>query len=277
MAGPGARYLRLRHRLPSGLLATGLLFSPLAVAPESTPSVSLDTLLAPPPSAGYSTDTESLGTPIGSFGAGDYAGYVQESDPSSTNLQLMRDGFVDGYGASWTEGTTGRALIELVVAFSGGQGARQWLSSARQAAKSSAFFKHDLQVPGIGPFFGVHYADPSRPSYADAVSFVKGNDFFTVGFVSTSDDLGNAAAAQAKKQFDMAPSDSIPPAQWPENLNLLAGGLAAVRHALAAAVALVVIGFAAALGLFIYVRRHENGSGGAKLSLDGEQKEPPGG
>ena len=128
----------------------------------------------------------------------------------------------------------------------------------------------------MGPYYGVHYANPSGPSYADAVSFVKGNDFFTVGFISSADDLGRAAAVQARKQYDSAPDDSIPPSRWPENLRLLAGGIGALKIAAFVALGVVVCGLLGAVALFFYVRRQASSSANGKLSLDGESQPPDG-
>jgi hypothetical protein len=266
MGGPGGPFRS--RRLAAKTLV--LISSGALIAATPGPSVSLDTLLAPPPT-GYAADVEANGTPLGPFSATEYAGFVQADNTQAAASALSRDGFVAGYAGSWTEQTSGRGLVELVVAFSGGAGARSWLGTAQAAARASDYYKGAIPVAGVGPYYGVRYANPTVPSYADVVSFVKGNDFFTVGFVSSTDDLGAAAATQAKKQFDAAPPDSIPPAQWPENLSLLAGGIDSVKVVLLAAVGIVVVGFAVSLALFLYVRRT-----GGKLSLDGESRPPDG-
>jgi hypothetical protein len=269
MGGRGGRFRRLADAL-------GLISSAALIAAAPSPSVSLDTVLAPPPSPTYAPDTEGNGTPVGAFDATEYANYVSGGSDSNLARTLAQDGFVAGYGASWTEQTNGRALVELVAAFSGGNGAHSWLATAQTAARSSDFYKRSIAVVGIGPYYGVHYADPSGPSYADVVSFVKGNDFFTVGFISSADDLGTAAAIQAKKQFDSAPADSIPPSQWPENLRLLAGWIGAVKIAALISGGVVLLGFLVSFALFFYVRREASRSANGKLSLDGESRPPDG-
>ncbi len=265
MGGPGAQFRRRRsRRLAEAALA--LIYSGAVIA-APTPVVSLNSMLASPPTSGYVPDTESSGTPIGTFDASEYAGEVGDE---STLKALSRDGFAGGFGASWTEQSSGRALAELVVAFAGGDGARSWLGTAKAAAQASTYYQGSITAFGVGPYYGVRYTDPKGPTYAQVVSFVKGNDFFTVGFISNADDLGNSAALQAKKQFDFAPADSIPPSQWPEKLRLLAGGKDALKLGAIAAVTLVVIGFLFSFGLFVYVRRQGSAAVDAKLSVDGK-------
>lgn len=268
MGGRGGLCRKLHSRLPDAIA----LVATSAILAAPTPVVSLDTILAPPPTASFVPDTESSGTPVGHFDAAEYAGFVSGGGDSALTATLGRDGFAGGFGASWTEQTTRRGLVELVVAFAGGQGARSWLGTAEAQARASNFYVGPVLVAGIRPYFGVHYADPSGPSFADVVSFVKGNNFFTVGFTSNADDLGDAAATQAKAQFDFAPADSIPPAQWPENKQLLAGGIGALKVAGVAALVIVGLGLLVSMGLFFYVRKTAD----AKLSLDGEGQPPDG-
>jgi len=274
MGGRGGLFLRGSSRRPADALA--LISSAALIGAAPSPSVSLDTVLAPPPTANYAPDKEGNGTPVGAFDATAYASYVSGGSDSNLASTLTMDGFVAGYGASWTEQTNGRALVELVAAFSGGHGARSWLATAQAAARSSDYYGRSIVVAGIGPYYGVHYANPSGPSYADVVSFVKGNDFFTVGFISGADDLGRAAAVQAKRQFDSAPADSIPASQWPENVRLLVGGIGALKIGSILAVGVVVLGFLISLALFFYVRREATSSANGKLSLDGESQPPDG-
>jgi len=270
---PRRRNRRLPDSIPALIGATLISLVPLAASAGSGLSISLASVLAPPPASDYAADTEVAGAPLGSFDAAAYAGSLRPSDGSGTVSTLTRDGFVAGYGGGWTQESTGRGLQELVVAFSGGSGARSWLATAETAARSSDLYQGTIPVAGVGPYYGIHYADPAGPVYADVVSFVKGNDFFTVGFVSSTDDLAGVAAAQARKQFASAPPDSIPPAQWPENLRLLAGGVDALKVAALAAIAVTLIGFLASFALLIYVRRRATGEADGKLIWDG--KAPP--
>ena len=211
MAAPG-----VRPRLPQRRKLAFLAFATLVTAATPAPSPSLDTLLAPPP-AGYVEDTESTGQPIGEFDARSYAAYLGSDDPSPRLTELGRDGFVKGYGKSWSDQNTGRGLAEFVVAFSGGAGARRWLASTEAADKKDDLYKGTIAVSGLGTSFGIRYVDDANRGEADVVTFVKGNDYFLVGLVSGGEDLSQPAIAQARTQFAFAPGESIPSAQWPEN------------------------------------------------------------
>jgi hypothetical protein len=194
-----------------GLLA----IAALATAASRGPAPHLESLLTSPPS-GYVEDTESTGTPIGEFDASAYLTYLGPDDPDAATATLKQDGFVMGYGKSWTQQSTGRGLVELVVAFSGGQGARRWLISSEVGARQGPYYKGDFTVSGIGPSVGVRYVDAKASSEADVVQFVKGNDYFLVGFITDGEDMTATAAAQSKLQYDFAAAESIPRSDWPE-------------------------------------------------------------
>ena len=273
MGGLGGLFRRGSRRLADAL---GLISGAALIAATPSPLVSLEGVLAPPPSPNYALDTPGSGVPVGAFDVMEYAGYASAGDESNLVPTLTQDGYLTGYGAGWREQEGGRALVELVVAFSGENGARRWLATAQAAARSSDSYRRSIVVAGIGPYYGVHYANPSGPSYADAVSFVKGNDFFTVEFISSADDLGRAAAVQARRQFDSAPADSIPPSQWPENLHLLAGGIGALKTAALVAGGVLVFILLVSFVAFFYVRKEASSSANGKLSLDGESHPPDG-
>jgi hypothetical protein len=211
MAVPGARSLR-RSRLSN--LALGAIAA-LTIAATPSPSPALGSLLAAAP-AGFVEDTESAGTPIGEFDQGAYVSYLSPDDPAATTTALQRDGFVRGFGKSWTHQETRAGFAEIVVAFGGGRGARAWLESTRANARQDQYYQGDLSVEGVGAYVGVRYADPSSGARADVISFVKGNDFFLVGFVSGAD-MADAAVSQARVQYDFAAAESIPRSEWPEN------------------------------------------------------------
>jgi hypothetical protein len=188
------------------------------IAATPSPSPALESLLAAPP-PGYVEDTESTGTPIGRFDAGAYAQYLGYDDPNATLMLLVQDGFVGGYGKSWTDQATGHGLAEIVVAFGGGAGARRWLATTASEARRNQYYRGDVAVAGIDPYAGVRYVDPQTTSQADVVMFVKGNDYFLVGFLSDGPDLSGAAAAQSKAQYDFAAAESIARSKWPENVH----------------------------------------------------------
>ena len=276
MAGPGDPSRKSRtHQRPDIERLTGLLAAaavaliPLAVAASPSPSPSLDRLIASPPSADFAEDTESSGTPIGAFDLPSYLSFLDPPNPTPVESTLKREGFVAGYGKSWTQQSLNRGLVELVVAFAGGQGARRWLTANEAAAKTDEFYKGAITVNGLGAYYGVHYANPSGKAFADVISFVKGNDFFVVGFVSSADNLGNAAGSQSKLQYDFAAADSIRPADWPENMQSSRSQIDAGKLSADVFVAVLVIGFF--VWVLLRIRRNRRGAATAppQMSPDG--------
>jgi len=206
-------------RVASASVLAGWLLVPMAAgaAPSPTPSPALDSVLAEPAGTGFVPDFQAFSAVQGNFEAVDLLVFMGPPKPSETYRLLQDEGFLGGYGRSWFSRTSNHLLLEMVVAFSGGQGATKWLPQARSISESLTNFKSSFQVAGIDNSFGVHFAETSGPFYDDAVGFVKGNDYFFVELFSTKDDLGNLASTQAKAQFDAAPAGTIPTSKWPEN------------------------------------------------------------
>jgi len=133
-------------------------------------------------------------------------------------------------------------------------------------------------VSGLDQYFGGHFADPVTPAYVDIVVFVKGNDYFMIGMLSQADDLADAAPAQTRKQYELAPASTIPPAQWPENatsainrFSLLPPGLAIdiLVLALVAGIALFVVILIRRVGRRVSVPAYAAVPGGVQMSPDG--------
>src|SRR5260370_9321607 len=96
--------------------AATLALAPMAAGASPTPNPSLDTVLAAPPGTGFSELTTS---PLhGKFTAHDWA-TLSGSGTTATETEntLNHDGFVDGYGKTWAQASSGHALIEAVLAF----------------------------------------------------------------------------------------------------------------------------------------------------------------
>jgi hypothetical protein len=221
---------------------------PITAESAPSPSPALGTLLVAPP-AGYKQLT--TGTFHGQFDATGYAESYQ-SNALAASLTLIHDGFVDGYGMEWFQISTHRVLIEFVIAFGGGRGAKSWLGYEEASDKAAPGYKHSDSVSGIDTYYGVHLVLTSPTAVVDAFSFVKGNDMYGVGFVSAKDDVSRLAAAQTTKQYAAAPAETIPKAKWPENApsqrpqtNFLAAIIGAV-------LVLVIIG---GIIRFVVVRR----------------------
>jgi hypothetical protein len=185
---------------------------PLSAAAVVSPSPSLAQIMLPAPGGYTGQRTTALS---GSFTSGNLS---SEWGTKSADAQkaLEQDGFVDGYGLAVVDETARRAVIEYIVAFAGGQGAMNWLAFAEAGDKADPTYQHADSMSGIPSYYGEHNVYASN-DVSDAFGFVKGNDFFMVGFESTQDDVLNLAIRRAKNQYDSAPSSSIPPEQWPEN------------------------------------------------------------
>jgi hypothetical protein len=237
-------------------LASAALVPVTAAAAAPSPSPSLASVLATPPAADYAQ--ESQGSSLeGDFDVGGYVDFLTTSDAASTRSTLVSDGFVHGFGRTWVEQASDHLLLEVAIAFKGSAGARKWLSSARSSDESDQYYKGPISVSGVEAYYGVHFADPTAPAYADVVSFVKGNDYFIVGFVSAADDLGDTAARQTRKQYDAAPAYTIPPADWPESPQSGSARFLTTLPPLAygGAGALLIVLLAAIAGTVILVRR----------------------
>ena len=173
-----------------------------------------------------------------------YISFLGPKDVNQTKSLLRSDGFVSGFSQTWIQEASNHLLTEVVIAFGGKEGAKQWLGKSEQVDKSDSFYKSPIAVSGLDVYYGARFADPTRALYADIVSFVKGNDYFLVGLISNADDLADIASRQTKRQFDQAPPYTIPPAQWPESSGRLAMGPLLVP-------APVVIGAASLLALVL--------------------------
>src|SRR5256886_45977 len=198
-----------------------LAFGPLTATATPTPSPGLDKVLVAPPT-GYTELTSS--SFHGSFTAHDYAVASDETQATEIEKTLNHDGFVDGYGKTWIHQTSQRAMVEAVIAFTGARGAKDWLTAAEAGDKSDANYGRADTITGINPYYGGHLKYSSSNTVGDVFSFVKGNDVFIVGVVSTKDDVLSLATTQTKTQFDQAPGQTIPSSQWPENASKNAAG-----------------------------------------------------
>lgn len=201
----------MRRTLGALLLAASSML-PLSAAATPNPSPSLPQIMLPAPS-GYTAQTSTVLS--GSFTSHNLSS-ASGTKAAEAQTALEQDGFVDGYGITVVDQTARRGLIEYIVAFAGGQGAMNWLSYAEAGDKADPTYQHADSISGIGAYYGEHNVYPSH-DVSDAFVFVKGNDFFVVGFESTQDDVLNLAISRAKNQYDSAPDSTIPAAQWPEN------------------------------------------------------------
>jgi hypothetical protein len=200
------------------LVAAG--FATLALQPSvpqaaPSPSPALSKVLVAAPSDFVEADTTAPGMFEGAFDAKAFVDRTGAPNASGVQQTLARDGFVDGYWRTWVQSNTHHVLVEIVIAFSGGDGANSWLRSAELADKSDPNYQHPISISGISAYYGARFFYKSNSGYGDVYSFTKGNDYFGVIAVSPQDDLGTTAADQTKAQYAAAPDTTIPQSQWP--------------------------------------------------------------
>jgi hypothetical protein len=237
------------HRLAVAVTITLLSLAPTSGFAAPTPSPSLATLLAVPPAGYEETPTALL---HGQFTARDYADASYPQKANQVEETLRQFGFVDGYSKTWINSRDGRALIEVVLAFTGGHGARQWLSTTEAGDKTVPGYDHANTLSGISPSYGAR-VKVSSDVVGEYFSFVKGNDVFGVGVVSTKEDPLDLATSQAQAQYKVAPKETIPSAQWPENARTISAGL--IATVVLAVGAIVII---ALLVVFVIRRRRSH-------------------
>ena len=247
--------------------ALALLPLPAAAATSATLSPSLDQVLLAPP-AGYAT--VATAAMHGKFTAADYTKPYSEQAVQGEHA-LIGAGFVEGYGLTWAQKTTKRTLVEFVIAFTGGAGARQWLDYEQTRAKSVATYKRADPLPGVDPFYGAHFVSGSTS--IEAFAFVKGNDVIGVSMSSPRDDKLALVTQQTMNQYYFAPVSTIPSDQWPENAkhgtptpSFTAPNLSRVTPLLLAAVALLGI-VAVAAGVFMRWKRWKKAPASVALQM----------
>lgn len=242
------RVTRLGRAATIGL-AVLVAIAPLTAHATSSPHPSLDTVLAAPPSSDFMELTTS---PLaGTFTAHQWAQLNSDSaTAASSESTLLRDGFVEGYGKTWAQASSGHGLVEAVMAFSGGRGATEALRAMEKGDKSDANYVHADTMSGLGTYYGAHIVVSANSLIEDLYGFVKGNDVFAVLFVSTKDDVADLAVQQARAQYESAPGSTIPTSEWPENVNPAAAFPIAVFG-----VGVGVIVIVAGLVAFLLLRR----------------------
>ncbi len=265
------RVNRQLQALAAAAIAT-LALTPLSAdAATPSPSPSLDKVLAPPPSSDFAELT--TGVLHGQFDAHDWATTNSTgSAATETETTLKKDGFVDGYGKEWGQASAGHAMIEAVMAFTGGKGARSALTAIEASDKADSNYKHANTISGIDNYYGAHFADTQTNTFVDLYVFVKGNDIFFVVLASGKDDVLTVATNQTKTQFDSAPASTIPTSQWPENIANKSSSFPVVPVVVVLAIVLAVV----VVGVVLATRRRggampamAGGAGAIQLSEDG--------
>jgi hypothetical protein len=207
----------------------------LAASPSPSLSPSLDKVLQPAPS-GYTPLTATLN---GEFTAHDWAVNASGASPTETENTLNTLGFVDGFGKEWSSTSLRRALIEAVMAFSGGRGAKNAMTALKKTDTADSHYVKPDTITGIDTYYGAHVATGSV--FEDEFVFVKGNDLFIVIVAGVQDNVLSAAQDQTKAQFDAAPAETIASSNWPENKSSASFPMAALFGGLVVLVIVVVV------------------------------------
>ena len=273
-----SRVTRALNTLPAAfaLLALSAVAASPSPSPSPTLSPALDKILVQPP-AGYAAMSSTSPPKTGHVTAHDWA---QQFDVKAAEAErvLNQDGFVDGYNLEWASRSL-HIQNEFVLAFRGGYGAKQWFDYFKGALTSGPLYQHADTITGIPQYFGLHETQSSvyGQGYLDGFVFLKGNDVIGVAYISLSDDNVSLATAQTKIQYAAAPASTIPPAQWPENVNPAPASVAPVAatstggigkvlpYALIIGAAVVAIGLGVALVL-TRVRRSPSAASGTPLA-----------
>jgi hypothetical protein len=253
-------------RLICALALSLLALTPVAAGALPTPSPGLDRVLVAPP-AGYTPLTDAAFH--GSFTAHDYAVNTNSTQPDEIEKTLAHDGFVDGYKQSWISAASQRAILEVVMAFTGARGARSWLSAAEAGDKADPNYVRAESISGVSPYYGAHFKNPANNTFGDIFTFVKGNDVFIVAVASAKDDGLPLATTQTMAQHEQAPNETIPSSQWPENASKASGSFP--LPAIGIIGALIVLAVVAAL---VVAMRRRPGSTPAEAGPPGTPAAP---
>jgi hypothetical protein len=238
-----------------GLVAILLLHSAIAFA-APTPSPGLDGILIKPPGTTFKEQPKAApGVVEGPFDAAKYAEVTSAPDAAATAGLLAQNGFVGGFGRTWTTTGSAHVLVEAVMAFAGAKGATAWMRLSETADKADPNYSQALTIAGINNYYGARLIDTTHKIYGDEFVFVKGNDILIVTYVSAKNDLGTVAATQAKKQLDAAPPYTIPPDQWPESKVVATSPFAGLKTVGLVIGVLILLGLIAAGGFILWSRR----------------------
>jgi hypothetical protein len=226
----------------------------IGVLADTSPSPSLDRILAPAPLVFSAPVTGPLQGHLTQSGFAARWG----SDAARAESELGDDGYVDGYGLIRGDTASSHTLVEFVLAFTGQSGALRFLGSDIAESKADPGYKHSDAMSGVGAYYyGIHSVAGSPPTYVDAFEFVKGNDLFGVAAYSPRDDVLDWATAQAKQQFDFAPAETISPNLWPENRNVDSGGGGFSAISGQFLLGILVVGLLGGAAVFVWMRKSE--------------------
>src|SRR2546429_9303280 len=133
--------LCLAARLTLAAVAAVSMLPASAAMAAPDPKPHLSQVLAEPPTTSYvELASHTPGILEGPFDAGTDASIGGIDMPSNINT-LAKDCLISGFGRSWVQQSPSRVMVEIVVAFTGGDGAKQWLAQSQDADMTDPTFQ----------------------------------------------------------------------------------------------------------------------------------------
>jgi hypothetical protein len=247
------------------LAASSLFVFVLSATP--TPNLNaLGAVLAGPPDTTWVEDKVGSDTLEGPFGATFYVNteWSNQSDRDTIKNALVNDGFIGGFGRSFSRSTPDSYIVEDVKAFPDAAHAMsnyQWAQGYWHDPNDTA---NNVSTPSIPSSFGQRYT--AGDWKAIDIYFTKANYVFTVSVGAKTDYLTDVAVGQAGKVYDFAPTRDV---LQPNNSQSGASAASAGVLGVGAAVIILVIVVTAVVLILVARRRRVPAGHYATLSPDG--------
>lgn len=247
------------------LAATSALMLVLSASPAPN-LTALGAVLAGPPDKTWVEDKVSSDTLEGPFGATFYVNteWSNQSDRDAIKNELVTDGFIGGFGRTFSRSTPDSYIVEDVKAFPDAAHAManyQWAQGYWHDPSDTA---NNVSTPSIPSSFGQRYT--AGDWKAIDIYFAKANYVFTVSTGAKTDYLTDVATSQAGKMYDFAPTRDVL-----QSNNSQSGPSAASAGVLSVGAAVIFLVIVVTAVVFIYVARRRRAPAGhyATLSPDG--------
>ena len=191
-----------------GVAATSIFVFLLSATPAPN-LTALGAVLAGPPDKTWVEDKVSSDTLEGPFGATFYVNteWSTQSDRDAIKNELVSDGFIGGFGRSFSRTTPDSYIVEDVKAFPDAAHAMtnyQWAQGYWHDPSDTA---NNVSTPSIPSSFGQRYTVGAWK--AIDIYFAKANYVFTVSAGAKTDYLTDVAIGQAGKVYDFAPTRDV--------------------------------------------------------------------
>ena len=158
--------------------------------------------LAPPPTSDWLPSAGSNDL-VGVVTAQSYGAWV--GDNGTSERALNRDGFVTGYGLAWEQKVSQDYLSEFVLEFDSADGAARMYNDLKIYDQTSKYYEKQMAALPIENSVGAQWKFEDG-SHEYAIEFSKGNLVYDVTMQAITNDLAATTLAQAKAEYDEAPS-----------------------------------------------------------------------